>query len=244
MPKGRKHRPEREDTASCGVLSRIVAPVHRPAPPPRRTGSRSRSGCGRAGFPARTRPQGRRTVGPRRVPPADVEQDQRDRRTGVSYPVGGQAVGVAPVPAVPSWPRSDAGAVLPGTGAVRLRLRQHRAVAPLVHQVGHRHLAPAVVPRAVYGVEQARGSGDAALPVEAGERNRPVPTRVHTGTLVRASASTVQHPEIPRLIGPSARPRGGKTRTKPPSTRPARTAQSTICCLVLNPSSSGRPTRR
>ena len=60
--------------------------------------------------------------------------------------------GAAPGPSGVSaalCPRSGAGPVLPGTGAVRLGLGQHRAVAPLVHQVGHRHLAPAVVASAV-----------------------------------------------------------------------------------------------
>ena len=238
MPKGRKHGPEGEDTASCGVLSRIVAPVHRPAP----TGSPSRSQFSAHSTMDRYEEVGLAFhVGPRRFPgqdvgpgeyglptlggcpPADVEQDQRDRRTGVSYPVEGQAVGLAPVPAGPSCLRSDPGPVLPGTGGVRLRLPQHSGVAPLVHHVGHRHLGPGCRtrrcrrtpprrPRAPgrrcewcrrpgagtgragdrsgYGVEQGRGSYGAALPVEAGGRNRPVPTWVRTGTLVRASAST------------------------------------------------------
>ena len=51
-------------------------------------------------------------------------------------------------------------------------------------------------------MEQGRGSGGAALPVEAGERNRPVPARVRPGTLVRALASTVRHPEFPGSSGP------------------------------------------
>ena len=55
--------------------------------------------------------------------------------------------------------------------------------------------------RSGYGVEHGRGSDGAALPVEAGGRNRPVPTWVRTGTLVRASASTVQHPEFPGSSG-------------------------------------------
>ena len=43
----------------------------------------------------------------------------------------------------------------------RLRFRQHHGIAPLVHYVGHRHLAPAVVPGAV-GVLYFGASGHAA----------------------------------------------------------------------------------
>ena len=192
---------------------------------------------------------------------------ERDEGLGLPYPIGGNAVGATPV-SVALRPPSDADPVLAGTGAVRLRFRQHDGVTPLVHQVGHRHLAPAVVPRAIgvldfrapghagrrcarcrrpgagtgragdrsgYGVEQGRGSDGAALPVEAGGRNRPVPTWVRTGTLVRASASTVQHPEFPGSSGLQRVPGAGNY-DKPPSTRPERTAQITICCLVLKPS--------
>ena len=141
MQKGRKHGPEEEDTESWRPLPNCLTG---PAPTP--TGSACRSEFsahstmdryGELDLAFR--------VWPRRFP----GQNYPDRRRGVSYPVESKAVGVAPVAAVPSWPRSDTGPVLAGTGAVRLRLGQHPAIASLVHQVGHRHLAPAVVAGAV-----------------------------------------------------------------------------------------------
>ena len=199
----RERTPHR--VASSPELSHLSTAPPRPAP----TGSRSRSGCGRAGFPARTRPQGRRTVGPRRVPPADVEQDQRDRPDGCL--VSGRGTG--------GW--RSARARCPFLASLRRRCgppRDRRRPAPASSASRRSPARPpggsptpgpgCRTPRG-YGVEQARGSGDAALPVEAGERNRPVPTRVHTGTLVRASASTVQHPEFPGSSGRQRVPGAG-----------------------------------
>ena len=112
---------------------------------------------------------------PRSCPAVGVHsRREREGGLGLPYPIGGNAVGVAPVPAVPFCQPSDTGPVLAGTGAGRRRLGQHPAIAPLVHQVGHRHPAPAVVTGAVGGLHldppghpaaDANGAGAGTLPM-------------------------------------------------------------------------------
>ena len=112
---------------------------------------------------------------PRSCPAVGVHSSrEREGVLGLPYPIGGNAVGVAPVPAVPFCPSSDTGPVLAGTGAVRLRLGQHDGATPLVHQVGHRHLSPAIVARAIgvlhlgapgHPAADANGAGAGTLPM-------------------------------------------------------------------------------
>ena len=104
-------------------------------------------------------------------------------QAGTLPPDGGSGPGPAP----PDGLRDGAGqAELPGC---------RRSTAHADHHPGAG--AGRAGDRPGYGVEQGRGPGGAPLPVEAGERNRPVPTWVRPGTLVRALASTVRHPEFP-----------------------------------------------
>ena len=72
-----------------------------------------------------------------------VGQYRHDCRSAAPYPLRGRLSALRPLPG------SDPGPVLPGTGAVRFRLGQRPAIAPLVHHVGHRHPTPAVVSGAV-----------------------------------------------------------------------------------------------